>query len=487
MAAICQNGSAMTDPFASPRARARARRHLAAAAVLGLALAVAAGCRGGGGGTPAQAATPDLVLLVTAGLRAGAFDGAEQAFVDGLGDPPTHRYAAAYCQSLAPLTSLVSMLSGRYPSAVPFCGLHSRDASADERLWCASLPADRHYLPGVLSVYGYRSALLTAGLAGDDIFGGVFDHSTSISAPGEAVPWDDLGRAARDWWADSAGTPRLLVIVVADPGLDRHPALAVTGGTTTVQDETGKRHRVIEASEAVPAYVEALGEVGTRLGAIVDALDDGGRPRWLAATSLHGMSVGERTGTADASDTQIDWQLSHLAHHIILDRTVHVPLILRGPDGGGTRTIDTPVELVDVYPTFLSLAGAAPAAGLPGGDLLAGADGGGAYTEFGDMLAIRQGDHLLTFRAYVPDHSSLDPAVTDRLRLESVDGEKYSLFDVVADPLQLHNRVHHEWDTTLILRDTIVGIRQGMGAPPDGSLGNDRVRALRLHAREGYW
>ncbi len=430
------------------------------------------------------------MLVVVGGLRAGVFDGAEGAFIEGLGREPTHRFTAAYSQSLAPLTSLVSLVSGRYPSAVPFCGLQARGTIPEERVWCAQLPADRYYLPGVLSAYGYRSALVTAGLPGADVFEGVFEHREPVSEPGQPVPWKQLEKAAAGWWEGAAAKPRLLVIVVADMGLEAHPQLALQEGAPSVEDETGKQHRMIEAAEAVPAYVEVAGGVGRELGAVLDALGDGDRPRWLAATSLHGMSVGERTGTADASDSQIAWQLSHLAHHIILDRTVHVPLALFGPTGGeAAEVVDEPVELVDVYPTFLELAGAAPGAGLPGGNLLGGGanDGGVAYVEFGDMLALRAGDQLLTFRAYVPNHSSLDPAITERLRFESVDAEKYSLCDVVSDPLQIHNRVHHEWAVTLDLRGRIEDTRDGVGAPPSGSMTSGRVRELRLNAREGYW
>jgi hypothetical protein len=274
-------------------------------------------------------------------------------------------------------------------------------------------------------------------------------------------------------------------------------------------DETGTRHRVIEAAGAVPAYVEVAGGIGKHLGEVVGGLDASDRPRWMAATSLHGLSVGERTGTADANDGQIAWQLGHLAHHIILDRTVHVPLVLFAPGGGRARAIDTPTELVELYPTFLALAGAAPSSGRPGEDLLAPVAGSGqtAYVEFGDMLALRSGNHLLTFRAYVQDRASLDPEITDRMLFESIDGEKYSLSEVATDPLQLRNQVHGQWATTLQLRQQVLGIRQGIGASPagdsrsaeegngrprrstqahgDGHLRGDRIHGAGLHRAHG--
>ena len=485
----------MSNDRPAPQPARRGSRllpRLSTAAVL--ILLIRGGC-GHGGSAPAAddegaaSGAPDLVLVMAGGLRSGAFDGAEEAFIGGLGAEPTHRFTAAYCQSLAPLTSLVSVLSGRYPSAVPFCGLHSGTAEPDARLWCTRLPTDRHYLPGVLAAYGYQSALFTTGLAGADVVDGLFGHTEVLAGAGEDVPWEQLGRAAADWWTGAAASPRLLVIVVADMGLEQHMAFTPAEGAATVVDETGKRHRVIEAAGALPAYVEVAGGVGQHLGEVVRGLDASDRPRWMAATSLHGLSVGERTGTADANDGQIAWQLGHLAHHIILDRTVHVPLVLFAPGGGRAQIVTTPTELVDLYPTFLALAGAAPSSGLPGEDVLAPVAGSDqtAFVEFGDMLALRSGNHLLTFRAYVPDRSSLDPEITDRMLFESIDGEKYSLSEVATDPLQLRNQVHGQWATTLQLRQQVIGIRQGIGAPPAGTLDSGRVRELRLNAREGYW
>ena len=448
----------------------------------------------GCGDDVAEPRQPDLILVAVAGLRAGQLDGAEDAFVEGVGREPTHRFETAYTQSLAPLTSLASLLSGRYPSAIPFCGLHGREVDPAQRLWCASLPADRHYLPGVLATYGYRTAMFSTGLPGADVVQGLFEDGGALAAPGEAIPWEELEASAAEWWRQAADSPRLLVVVVADMELEAHPGLAPAEGAPLVQDETGTPRRVIDPAVAVPAYVEVAGRVGAGLGAVLDALGDGrgDPPRWIAVTSLHGMSVGELTGTADASDGQIQWQLGHLAHHVVLDRTVHVPLNLVGPGGGGTPVIsEPPVELVDLYPTFVELGGAARTAGLPGSSLLgASAEGDGgawAYVEFGDMLALREGEDLLTFRAYTPNLTALDPALTERLEFESVDAEKYSLFRVAEDPLQERNLVHHEWDTTLEFRRRLASIRRGTGAAPADRLRPERIQELRRHAREGYW
>ena len=39
------------------------------------------------------------------------------------------------------------------------------------------------------------------------------------------------------------------------------------------------------------------------------------------------------------------------------EASTHVPLIVRGPDIRRGKTIDTPVSLVDLYPTFMDMAG----------------------------------------------------------------------------------------------------------------------------------
>ena len=135
------------------------------------------------------------------------------------------------------------------------------------------------------------------------------------------------------------------------------------------------------------------------------------RPRWTVLSALHGLSVGEDSGCRSPE------QLRANSHIVLLDRTLRVPLLVYGPSPAGqTMTIDDPVELIDIVPTFTALAGAVPPAGLDGSDLLGEVDPEGvAYAEFGDMLALRHRGTLLTFRSQLHGVTSADPRLTDRL------------------------------------------------------------------------
>ena len=148
-----------------------------------------------------------------------------------------------------------------------------------------------------------------------------------------------------------------------------------------------------------------------------------------------------------------------------------------------------PVELLDLFPTLASLAGATRPARLQGDDLFAEApdDNPISYAEFGDMLALREGDHLLTFRCYLHNGTSLDPELTHRFENADLTGEFFSLHNIQADPMQQKNLQGQELSKLQSMRNDLLAQRKGPGAPPPEALGDEQLKALRLTPALGYW
>ena len=101
-------------------------------------------------------------------------------------------------------------------------------------------------------------------------------------------------------------------------------------------------------------YFACISYVDAQVGKVMAALERLG----LAGNTIvivwgdHGFKLGEHTGWAKSSNVEED---------------IRVPLIIRAPrqPNPGARTAAL-VEIVDVYPTLLELAGFEPAAGLEG-------------------------------------------------------------------------------------------------------------------------
>jgi arylsulfatase A-like enzyme len=244
------------------------------------------------------------------------------------------------------------------------------------------------------------------------------------------------------------------------------------------------------------------------LNLLVDSLlpPDGGGPRdsWLMLTSLHGVTLGETTGTCCPE------QLRAGSHIVLLDRTLRVPLWLFAPgDRGSTTVVTDPVELVDITPTLLGLADARPIAGLAGQDLLGDAalDDAHAYAEFGDMLALREGDLMVSFRSQEHGITSIDPVVDERLyHWAGLFGERHlnrdaranarsldreirdaRIHDVAADPLQTEDLDILDHPALPHLADQLYDLRRGPGAPPPQAMSRERVDELRETGALHYW
>ena len=132
---------------------------------------------------------------------------------------------------------------------------------------------------------------------------------------------------------------------------------------------------------------------------------------------------------------------------IVLDRTSHVPLLVWGLRAAGiTRQIDQPVELVDILPTFASLAGGMLPAGLQG--------------------------QVLTATPFQEDPDAV---------------AWVEFGDVLADPWQKHDLALEEPWLAAEMRQIMIRIRSGPAAPDEEAARPDRLWELRMTQSQGYW
>ncbi len=442
---------------------------------------------------PARAAMsdqPDLVLILVPGLRADPpqGEGAEAALLAGLGAEPTRRYLAAYSQSSAGFISAASLLTGRYPSAVPLCGLfqdgkHPLDEG--DRAWCAAIPEGVYTLPETLGIYGYRTALITAGFHGASILAPEFQTWEDVSGlrAHRETPWGDLGEAVAQWWRADGEQPRLLVLILPELMPACRPALREAMGLDV--GETARDVSEAERQRALAAYADAAGEVGRQLGDLLGDMGWSGPRRdpstWVAISATNGLSITETSGIYQD-------RVALVTDAWLLDRTVHVPLALYGPPDAERSSEDGPVELLDLFPTFAALAGALPPAGLTGRDLLhtPPEDGAYAYAEFGEFLIYRRGPMMLGFRSFQHHPSSLDPDLTAILTRPVPEPEAFILHDVVRDPFQ-RTPIEDRPQLTETLRREMIAIRTGPAAVPPEALDPKRLWQLRMTPSQGYW
>lgn len=110
---------------------------------------------------------------------------------------------------------------------------------------------------------------------------------------------------------------------------------------------------------AVAAYYACVSFMDDNVGRLLDALREAGLEdnTLVVFVGDNGFHLGDHGGL---------W-----SKHTAFDRATRVPLILAGPGIARGRTIRTPVELLDLYPTLAALGGLKAPPGLEGRDLSA--------------------------------------------------------------------------------------------------------------------
>jgi len=320
-------------------------------ALLGVLLAAAAACGRESAPRPGPATAPARVVLVSIDtLRAdhvGAWGAAhaETPTLDALATRGA-RFANAISPAPTTLPSHSSLLTGREPYA------HGVHHNGVYRL------GDEHpTLAERMREAGFSTAAFVSSYVLDRSFGLArgferYDDQLAVRAAGRgmvsvAERSADQTVAAVETWLASAPERFFLFVHFYDPHSEYAPP-----------PPFDVRFRAAPYDGEI-AFVDA--QLGRLLAALEARFADGAT--LLAVTSDHGESLGEHGEPSHSFG--------------LYDATQHVPLLLAGPHVPPGRVVEAQVRLVDVTPTLLALAGAAPLPASEGRSLeplLAGRD-----------------------------------------------------------------------------------------------------------------
>ncbi len=318
---------------------------------------------------------PSIVLIDLGTLRAdrlGAwgYERASTAAIDELAAKSV-RFDWAFAQAPEPAAAHASLLTGLYPTTHGMVGPTSK--LAEDTPTIATLLAEAGYATAAFTDGGYLSA-------GSGLLNG-FEHQTNVEGGGFARG----AEAALAWIMEQPSERPFFVLihgedlrapygwpeVLNDPyfktlwnepipaGFDPTPqGLAAM----RAEDPDDERHaKTVELLRAL--YDTSLHRLDQSIGAFSSGLrGKGGLPNTVIVfAGAHGENFGER---------------GELLHDALLPSSVRVPLLLTLPAAGDdqaqietTRTIEHAVEMVDVAPTLLDLAGAPIPANLQGDSL----------------------------------------------------------------------------------------------------------------------
>ena len=437
-------------------------------------------------------APPDLLLVLVGGLRADF--GVPQILESGIraNTVPEHipmaRFQNTYVQSTIPLVSLGTVLTSRYPAAIPLCGLISRLPSDQaEHPWCTELPDMYTTLPELLAIYGYKTAIFHAGISGASLITDGFAEAEdcTVSWQSSQTDWNRVTQSAESWWRDNSGHPRLLVVVTSDLNLSFRKDLVQRMGIPISEAIQLRHHGPWPSEKIAEVYQGEVGQLAESIGGLMTGLHRlGSTTLTTVVGGLNGASLGESTGVGPIPRI-------FTFHDIPLERTSHVPLLVYGPDNTDTIDIATPTELIDVLPTMAWWANAVVPQHAQGTNLLLRATNpyaeGMAYTETGDTLQLRQGQYLYMFRNVRHHMSTIDPRLTAALNNPRGLIITQGLWNIEDDSAQLKNIISQERSKATRLKQSIKRIRNERATPPPDYIHTDELLEMHLTKAEGYW
>jgi hypothetical protein len=242
------------------------------------------------------------------------------------------------------------------------------------------------------------------------------------------------GEKAAAWLDDHAGGDFLLLLRGWSAGWQMNAAAqgieAPEGFFERLQEvllsDGDDEPRAMEPADlefARALYADRVGTVDGALGVFIDRLEGSGLADRVTLVILgtSGLDLGQHGATGRVS----------------LHATVtRVPLLIRFPGGGESRSVDRIVEVVDVMPTLLDLAGLGTPATVQGQSLIPLLEGQGkppylAFSEAPD----RGGQRAIALAGY---------------RLLQV-GEASQLFNLIVDPFELEDIAAAEQDRVDVL------------------------------------
>jgi choline-sulfatase len=219
----------------------------------------------------------------------------------------------------------------------------------------------------------------------------------------------DTVAAATRWLEGVAGQPFFLFVHLFEPHLPHTPPEPFASRYGPTYDG-----EIAAADAAVGDLLAALRRLGVFDRAVVVLVAD------------HGEGLGDH---------------GEQEHGILLYReTLQVPLLLKLPGGGSPGRSERPVQLVDLFPTLLALAGVAP----PANERLAGLS----------LLEPAPPERALLAETFYPRHYGWSElASVIRGRYHYIYGPSPQLFDIVADPGERRDLLRERRRASSELRD----------------------------------
>ena len=336
-----------------------------------------------------ESARPNVLLIIFDTARADRFP------FDGYSRPtaPNLMTIAAegvvYTQAFSPAPWTVpahaSLFTGQYPS------LHRTDCGS------LRLPDQATTLAETLQAEGYR----TIGYTANPWLGRDYNFQQGFDTYGET--WRDVPQESEDtgagltndkvirflrWRADNPGAARqpfFLFINYFEPHLPYHPPEPERSRFLRPGADPAKVKRLSRLGHPDEMrYIVGLSDLTDDDMGILNDLYDGeiaytDRRAGEVLSVLREQGILDRTIVAIAGDHGENIGDHHMMDHklSVHDTLLHVPLLLRYPPRiRAGQSIDTRVQMHDLYPTLLGLAGVAPPQGavveavpLPGAGL----------------------------------------------------------------------------------------------------------------------
>jgi arylsulfatase A-like enzyme len=184
--------------------------------------------------------------------------------------------------------------------------------------------------------------------------------------------------------------------------------------------------------------------VDSQFGRLVDFLRESGRfdDTIVVVVSDHGEGLGEH-----------DWWY----HRLLYQEQIHVPLIVRAPDGDHARVVPDVVRTVDIYPTILDLLGVAEPAAVEGASLLSLMEGKAEppRVAYADQLNLYDLNSRVINRR--PDDDLLYCAMDGSWKLiyKPRNPDSSELYDLTRDPDEARNLYHPTHREVLRLREIL--------------------------------